>query len=138
LPSHAIKLSLPCSAFELVSLSVITQEYWVRTKTYLGIRHKQYHNTWWRIRARSRYLSQWSWFLWGLTASYSIARTLSCRSATWSFFVHVLSVVIDRCFVSSKSFWRTRTLSAFAKLYAALPIQFFATILGTSLYYLFR
>jgi len=26
----------------LVSLSVITQEYWVRTKTYLGLTYKQY------------------------------------------------------------------------------------------------
>ena len=40
--SHAIKLSLPCSAFESVSLIVTTQRILGFGQTYLGITHNQY------------------------------------------------------------------------------------------------
>jgi len=59
----------------------------------------------------------------GSMVSYSIARALSCSSVTWSMLAHVLSVVADSV-SSTKSFWRTRALSAFAKLYAALHMLF--------------
>ena len=64
------------------------------------------------------------WFIWGLTASYSIARALSVAMRRGHFFLSMYFLLLSIDVVSSKSFWRTRALSAFAKLYAALRMQF--------------
>ena len=94
--SLAIKLSLPCSAFELVSYT---------NNTGFGQGHPL------------GYITHG-----GASRGLSIVALLHGHACPCIFFC----CCFDRCSVSLMSFWRTRALSAFAKLYAVLTLPFFS------------